>query len=70
MTDDPQTTARKDWRDAEDALSILVACGQDVERIEAAIPPSRRSSRFNAALTSLKGRIAVGVEMQDTRRGR
>ena len=54
--------------DAKDAIGILVACRQDIDVIEACISPSRRGSRLNGALASLRTRIAVGEQMMEERR--
>ncbi len=61
-----QTT--NDYSDAETAIGILLACGQDLDVIENAIPPSKRNGRFSRALESLRARVAVGEEMRGARR--
>lgn len=64
-----QTTSLGDRVDAETAIGILTACGQDVDIILECIPPSKRSGRFNKAIESLRSRISVGEELRKARHG-
>ena len=41
------------------AARIVEAMAQDIAAMEAAIPPSKRGSRFQRALDSLKGRVGA-----------
>lgn len=63
------TTSLGDRGDAETAIGILVACRQDVDALERAISPTKRTAAFSRALASLRQRIDVGDELREARRG-
>jgi hypothetical protein len=49
---------------AADAVSILQACAQDLDAIERALPPSRRSAATRRALASMRSLICSGDGMR------
>jgi hypothetical protein len=67
---DASVTSLGDRVDADAAISALAACREDLDLLLGCVPVSRRSTRFNMAVTSLDRRIKCGEELMEACRGR